>query len=349
VAIGKIERYVADWAAANNISNITTAPKNGKTVAICGSGPAGLTCAGELARKGYQVTVYEALHTFGGVLSYGIPEFRLPKSVVSREVKNLESMGVDIQCNVIIGKTLTIDELFEMGYDAVFIGTGAGLPQLMKIPGEGSVGVYTANEYLTRINLMHAYNSDAPTPVIHAKKAIVVGGGNVAMDAARCARRMGAEVHIVYRRSDAELPARAEEVHHAREEGIIFDTLTAPLEVLCDDKRCVTGMRCIKMELGEPDASGRRRPIQIPGSELDIDADIIIIAIGTTPNPLMIRTTPGLDATKIGGIQADDTCATSRNHVYAGGDITSGAATVILAMGAGKKAAESIDKELMGK
>ncbi len=349
VAIGKIERYIADWAAANNISNVSAAPKNGKKVAVCGAGPAGLTCAGELARKGYEVTVYEALHTAGGVLSYGIPEFRLPKEVVNREVKNLEKMGVNIECNVIIGKTLAVDELFEMGYDAVFIGTGAGLPQLMKIPGEGSVGVYTANEYLTRINLMKAYEEDSPTPVIHAKKAIVVGGGNVAMDAARCARRMGAEVHVVYRRSDAELPARKEEVHHAREEGIIFDTLTAPVEILSDDKYRVTGMKCVKMELGEPDASGRRRPIQIPGSEFGMDADIVIIAIGTTPNPLIIRTTPGLEATRIGGIAADEECATSREHVYAGGDITSGAATVILAMGAGKRAAASIDAELVGK
>ena len=271
VSIGRIERFVADWAAANGIANVATAPKNGHKVAVIGSGPAGLTCAGELARMGYDVSVFEAFHTPGGVLSYGIPEFRLPKAIVKREVENLQKMGVDIELNMVIGKVLTITELFDMGYEAVFIGSGAGLPMFMKIPGESLVGVYSANEYLTRINLMKAYKPDAETPILHSKKVAVVGGGNVAMDAARCAKRLGAEVYVVYRRGMEELPARREEVEHAEEEGIIFKTLCNPVEVLADENDDVKGIRCIRMELGEPDASGRRRPIEVPGSEFDVD------------------------------------------------------------------------------
>ena len=278
VGIGRVERFVADWAAENGVSNVATAPKNGHKVAVIGSGPAGLTCAGELARMGYAVTVFEAFHTPGGVLSYGIPEFRLPKAIVKREVANLEKMGVEIQLNMVIGKVLTITELFDMGFEAVFIGSGAGLPMFMKIPGESLVGVYSANEYLTRINLMKAYKPDSDTPVLHNKKVAVVGGGNVAMDAARCAKRMGAEVHIVYRRGEEELPARLEEIHHAKEEGIIFDLLTNPVCIEGDEKGCVSSITCIRMELGEPDASGRRRPVEIPGSEFKMEVDAVIMS-----------------------------------------------------------------------
>jgi len=350
VAIGRVERFVADWAMQNNVTNLETAPKKDKRVAIVGSGPAGLTCAGQLAKMGYGVTVFEALHTAGGVLSYGIPEFRLPKAIVRKEVANLEKMGVEIECNTVIGKTLSVDELLEDGYDAVFIGSGAGLPSMMRIPGEALIGVYTANEFLTRINLMGAYREDSHTPVLKSKKTAVIGGGNVAMDAARCARRLGAEVCIAYRRGEEELPARREEVHHAKEEGIQFELLTAPLEILGDENGRVRALRCIRMELGEPDASGRRRPVQIPGSEFELEVDTVISAIGTSPNPLIVRTTPGLETTRHGAVVAEEeTGKTSREGVYAGGDIASGAATVILAMGAGKRAAAAIDEYLSAK
>jgi len=349
VSIGRIERFVADWAAENGIANVATAPKNGHKVAVIGSGPAGLTCAGELARMGYDVSVFEAFHTPGGVLSYGIPEFRLPKAIVKREVANLEKMGVDIQLNMVIGKVLTIPELFEQGYEAVFIGSGAGLPMFMKIPGESLVGVYSANEYLTRINLMKAYKEDAPTPVLRNKKVAVVGGGNVAMDAARCAKRLGAEVHIVYRRSEAELPARAEEVHHAKEEGIIFDLLTNPVSIEGDETGHVQSITCVKMELGEPDASGRRRPVVIQGSEFKVEVDAVVMALGTQPNPMSYNGTPGLEKTKKGCVQADEGGCTSCPNVFAGGDAATGAATVILAMGAGKNAAKSIDAYIKSK
>lgn len=349
VGIGRLERFVADWALEHNVSNAEIAPSNGKRVAIVGSGPAGLTCAGELAKKGYSVTVFEAFHVAGGVLSYGIPEFRLPKAIVQKEVDNLKNMGVDIQLNMVIGKVLSVDELFGMGYDAVFIGSGAGLPQFMKIPGESLVGVFSANEYLTRINLMKAYKENNPTPIIESKKVAVMGGGNVAMDAARCARRMGAEVHIVYRRSESELPARAEEVHHAKEEGIIFDLLTAPLCIEGDENGRVKSMKCIRMELGEPDASGRRRPVPVEGSEFDMEVDTAIMAIGTSPNPLIRTTTPGLEVNKWGCIMTGEDGTTSREGVFAGGDASTGAATVILAMGAGKTAAKSIDEYLKNK
>ena len=349
VSIGRIERFVADWAAENGIANVATAPKNGHKVAIIGSGPAGLTCAGELARMGYDVSVFEAFHTPGGVLSYGIPEFRLPKAIVKREVANLEKMGVDIETNMVIGKVLTITELFEMGYEAVFIGSGAGLPMFMKIPGESLVGVYSANEYLTRINLMKAYKSDSETPILHSKKVAVVGGGNVAMDAARCAKRLGAEVHIVYRRSEAELPARAEEVHHAKEEGIIFDLLTNPVSIEGDEKGHVQSITCIRMELGEPDASGRRSPVPIQGSEFKTEVDAVIMALGTSPNPMSYDGTPGLEKTRKGCVAADDHGCTSCPNIFAGGDAATGAATVILAMGAGKSAAKSIDQYIKGK
>ena len=351
VAIGRVERFVADWAAEQGIANVATAPKNGHKVAVIGSGPAGLTCAGELARMGYDVTVFEAFHTAGGVLTYGIPEFRLPKAIVAREVANLEKMGVDIELNMVIGKILTIPELFERGYEAVFIASGAGLPMFMKIPGEGLVGVYSANEYLTRINLMKAYKEGSPTPILHNQKVAVVGGGNVAMDAARCAKRLGAEeVFIVYRRSEAELPARAEEVHHAKEEGIIFDLLTNPVSIEGDEKGHVQSMTCIRMELGEPDASGRRRPVEVPGSEFTLDVDCVIMAIGTSPNPLIKSTTQGLETQKWGGIIVnEETGLTSREGVYAGGDAVTGAATVILAMGAGKTAATAIDEYIQSK
>ncbi|MCQ2437354.1 MAG: NADPH-dependent glutamate synthase [Clostridia bacterium] len=360
VGIGRLERFVADW----HREHATEAPKmpeqNGHKVAVIGAGPAGLTCAGDLAKQGYKVTIYEALHVAGGVLSYGIPEFRLPKAIVNKEVENLKAIGVDVECNMVIGKVLTIDELFEMGYEAVFIGSGAGLPRFMGIPGESLKGVYSANEFLTRINLMKAYKPDSKTPIRHGKNVAVVGGGNVAMDAARCAKRLGAEnVYIVYRRGMQELPARHEEVEHAQEEGIIFKTLTNPVEVLGfnnpDDPRDprngeVCGMKCVEMELGEPDASGRRRPIVKEGSEFILDIDTMIMALGTSPNPLIRSTTPGLDANKHGCIitQGEDGL-TSREGVYAGGDAVTGAATVILAMGAGKNAAAAIDEYIKGK
>ena len=349
VSIGRIERFVADWADAHGIANVATAPKNGHKVAVIGSGPAGLTCAGELARMGYDVSVFEAFHTPGGVLSYGIPEFRLPKAIVNREVSNLEKMGVDIETNMVIGKVLTIPELFEMGYEAVFIGSGAGLPMFMKIPGESLVGVYSANEYLTRVNLMKAYKPDSKTPILHGKKVAVVGGGNVAMDAARCARRLGAEVHIVYRRSEAELPARAEEVHHAKEEGIIFDLLTNPVSIEGDEKGHVESITCIRMELGEPDDSGRRRPVPVEGSEFKTQVDTVIMALGTSPNPMSYEGTPGLEKTRKGCVAADEHGCTSCPNIFAGGDAATGAATVILAMGAGKNAAHSIDAYIKSK
>ncbi len=352
VGIGRLERFVADWHNAN----VTEAPakpeSNGHKVAVIGSGPSGLTCAGDLAKKGYDVTVFEALHLAGGVLVYGIPEFRLPKAIVQKEVDGLKALGVKIETNMVIGKVLSIDELInEYGFEAIFVGSGAGLPSFMHIPGENLKGVYSANEYLTRINLMKAYREGADTPIKQSKAVAVVGGGNVAMDAARCALRLGAEhVYIVYRRSLEELPARKEEVEHAMEEGIEFMLLNNPVEILADDKKSVCGMRCIKMELGEPDASGRRRPIEIPGSEFVLDVDTVIIAIGTTPNPLIKSTTAGLEVNKRGGIIVEEeTGHTSKDHVYAGGDAVTGAATVILAMGAGKTAAAAIDKELSAK
>ena len=343
VAIGRVERFVADWAAEHGVSNLATAPANGHKVAVIGSGPAGLTCAGELARMGYAVSVFEAFHTPGGVLSYGIPEFRLPKAIVQREVDNLKKMGVDIELNMVIGKVLTITELFQRGYESVFIASGAGLPMFMKIPGESLVGVYSANEYLTRINLMKAYKPDAETPILHNKKVAVVGGGNVAMDAARCAKRLGAEVHIIYRRSEAELPARAEEVHHAKEEGIRFRMLTNPTAVLGDEKGWVTGLRCVEMELGEPDESGRRSPVPVKGSEFETQVDAVIMALGTQANQMSYAGTPGLEKTRKGCVAADDHGCTSCPGIFAGGDAATGAATVILAMGAGKHAAKSID------
>ena len=343
VSIGKLERFVADWARKNGIRPAAPAEKNGKKVAVIGSGPSGLTCAGDLAKLGYDVTIFEALHEAGGVLVYGIPEFRLPKlDVVAKEVENVKALGVKIETNVIIGRSITIDELMEEeGFEAVFIGSGAGLPMFMGIPGETAKGVFSANEYLTRNNLMKAFLEDYDTPIVHGRKVAVVGGGNVAMDAARTALRLGAEVHIVYRRSEAELPARAEEVHHAKEEGIIFDLLTNPTEILVDENDAVAGMKCIRMELGEPDASGRRRPVEIPGSEFVLDVDTVIMSLGTSPNPLISSTTIGLDVNKRKCIIADEeTGKTSKDGVYAGGDAVTGAATVILAMGAGKAAAK---------
>jgi len=349
VGIGRVERFVADWAAENGVTNLSAQPKNGHKAAVIGSGPAGLTCAGALARKGYAVTVFEAFHMPGGVLSYGIPEFRLPKEIVRREVANLEKLGVDVQLNMVIGKVLTIPELFEMGYEAVFIGSGAGLPQFMKIPGESLIGVYSANEYLTRINLMKAYRPDSTTPVLHSRRVAVVGGGNVAMDAARCAKRMGADVHIVYRRGEAELPARLEEIHHAKEEGIVFDLLTAPVCIEGDEQGKVSSVTCIKMALGEPDASGRRRPEPIPGSEYKMDVDAVIMAIGTSPNPMSYGGTPGLERTRKGCVAADGQGRTSVPGIFAGGDAATGAATVILAMGAGKQAAAAMDEYMKNK
>lgn len=349
VAIGRVERFVADWAAQQGIANVKTAEKNGHKVAVIGSGPAGLTCAGELARMGYSVTVFEAFHVAGGVLSYGIPEFRLPKAIVAREVENLKKMGVEIELNMVIGKILTITELFEMGYESVFIGSGAGLPQFMKIPGEGLAGVYSANEYLTRINLMKAYIDGSETPVLKSKKVAVVGGGNVAMDAARCARRLGAEVHIVYRRGESELPARLEEIHHAKEEGIIFDFLTAPTAIQGSDKGLVESMTCVKMELGEPDASGRRRPQVVEGSDYQMEVDAVIMSIGTSPNPMSYAGTPGLEQNRWGCVAADDMGCTSCPNIFAGGDAATGAATVILAMGAGKSSAKAIDEYIKSK
>ena len=351
IAIGRIERFVADWAAYRGITDkVEPVPSNGHKVAVIGSGPAGLTCAGELARMGYEVTIFEAFHVAGGVLSYGIPEFRLPKAVVKREVEKLEKMGVKIELNMVIGKVLTITELFEQeGFEAVFIGSGAGLPMFMKIPGESLIGVYSANEYLTRINLMKAYKEDSATPVLHNKKVAVVGGGNVAMDAARCAKRLGADVHIVYRRSEAELPARVEEVHHAKQEGIVFDLLTNPVSIEGDEKGQVQSITCVKMELGEPDASGRRRPVVIPDSEFKMEVDAVIMSLGTQPNPMSYEGTPGLEKNKKGCVAADENGCTSCPAIFAGGDAATGAATVILAMGAGKSAAKSIDEYIKSK
>ncbi|MCR4755481.1 MAG: NADPH-dependent glutamate synthase [Lachnospiraceae bacterium] len=349
ISIGKLERFVADWASSNGIKPSTDAASKGKKVAVIGSGPAGLTCAGDLARMGYDVTIFEALHEAGGVLVYGIPEFRLPKEkVVKREIENVKALGVKIETNVIIGKSVTIDELIENeGFDAVFVGSGAGLPKFMGIPGETASGVFSANEYLTRSNLMKAFDPASPTPIKIGKKVAVVGGGNVAMDAARTALRLGSEVHIVYRRSEEELPARVEEVHHAKEEGVIFNLLTNPTEILTDDNGWVNGIKCIRMELGEPDESGRRRPVEVAGSEFVIDVDTVIMSLGTSPNPLISSTTDGLDVNKRGCIIAtEETGATSKDAVYAGGDAVTGAATVILAMGAGKTAAQGIDEYL---
>ena len=349
VSIGKLERFTADWARENGIRPTPAKEKNGKKVAVIGSGPSGLTCAGDLAKLGYDVTIFEALHEPGGVLVYGIPEFRLPKQdVVAKEVENVKSLGVKIETNVIIGRSITIDELMdEEGYEAVFIGSGAGLPMFMGIPGETAKGVFSANEYLTRNNLMKAFRDDYDTPIVRGKKVAVIGGGNVAMDAARTALRLGAEVHIVYRRSEAELPARAEEVHHAKEEGVIFDLLTNPTEILINEDDSIAGMKCIRMELGEPDASGRRRPVAIPGSEFVLDVDTVIMALGTSPNPLISSTTIGLDTNRRKCIIADEeTGKTSKDGVYAGGDAVTGAATVILAMGAGKAAAKGIHEFL---
>ena len=352
IAIGKLERFVADWARENGLKPAGAAEKKGKSVAVIGSGPAGLTCAGDLAKMGYDVTIFEALHEPGGVLVYGIPEFRLPKKdVVAKEIDNVKALGVKIETNVVIGKSVTIDQLIEEeGFDAVFIGSGAGLPKFMGIPGENANGVFSANEYLTRSNLMKAFDENSNTPIMKSKKVAVVGGGNVAMDAARTALRLGAEVHIVYRRSEEELPARVEEVHHAKEEGIIFDLLTNPTEILCDDKGWVTGMKCIRMELGEPDASGRRRPVEVPGSEFVMELDTVIMSLGTSPNPLISSTTEGLETNKWKCIVADEENGkTTKEGVYAGGDAVTGAATVILAMGAGKAAAKGIDEYLSSK
>ncbi len=350
VGIGRLERFVADRHNAADSAKTVMPEKNGHKVAVIGSGPSGLACAGDLAKKGYDVTVFEALHTAGGVLVYGIPEFRLPKAIVAKEVEGLKDLGVKIETNVVIGKTLTVDELIENGFEAVFIGSGAGLPNFMNIPGEGFNGVYSANEFLTRINLMKAYKDDSETPVMKAEKVAVVGGGNVAMDAARCAKRLGAkEVYIIYRRSEEELPARKEEVEHAKEEGIIFKLLTNPVAIISEDGKSVSGIRCVEMELGQPDASERRRPIEKHGSEFEISLDCVIMAIGTSPNPLIKTTTEGLETTEKGGIVVDENGKTTREGVYAGGDAVTGAATVILAMGAGKKAAASIDRQLSGK
>ena len=352
LSIGKLERFVADWARENGIKPTPAAEKLGKKVAVIGSGPAGLTCAGDLAKLGYDVTIFEALHEAGGVLVYGIPEFRLPKeAVVAKEIENVESLGVKIEKNVIIGKSITIDELIEEeGFEAVFIGSGAGLPKFMGIPGENANGVFSANEYLTRSNLMKAFNEDSKTPIMRGKKVAVVGGGNVAMDAARTALRLGAEVHIVYRRSEEELPARVEEVHHAKEEGVIFDLLTNPIEIVEDENNWVKGMKCVRMELGEPDASGRRRPVEVEGSEFEMELDTVIMSLGTSPNPLISSTTEGLETNKWKCIVADEEFGkTSKEGVFAGGDAVTGAATVILAMGAGKAAAKGIHKYLSEK
>ena len=352
VSIGKLERFVADWARENGIRPKKAEKMNGHKVAVIGSGPAGLTCAGDLARLGYDVTIFEALHEAGGVLIYGIPEFRLPKQkVVAKEVENVKALGVKIETNIVIGKSTTIDELMkEEGFEAVFIGSGAGLPRFMGIPGEQANGVFSANEFLTRNNLMKAFREEYDTPIMKGKKVAVVGGGNVAMDAARTALRLGAEVHIVYRRSEEELPARVEEVHHAKEEGIIFDLLTNPTEILVDDNGWVKGMTCIRMELGEPDASGRRSPVEIKGSEFDMELDTVIMSLGTSPNPLISSTTEGLEINRRKCIIADEeNGATSKAAVFAGGDAVTGAATVILAMGAGKAAAKGIHEYLSEK
>ena len=345
VAIGRLERFVADWHNQHGTGEVKQPVKNGHKAAVIGAGPSGLTCAGDLARMGYDVTVYEALHLAGGVLVYGIPEFRLPKAIVQKEVDGLKALGVKINTNMVIGKTLSVDELFEEGYEAIFIGSGAGLPRFMNIPGENLKGVYSANEFLTRVNLMKAYKENSDTPIKRGKSVAVVGGGNVAMDAARCAKRLGAEnVYIVYRRGEAEMPARLEEVEHAKEEGIIFKTLTNPVEVLGDEHKFVTGMKCVEMELGEPDASGRRSPVVKENSEFVLDVDVVVMAIGTSPNPLIRNTTAGLETNRHGCFVCDESGLTSREGVYAGGDAVTGAATVILAMGAGKTAAHAMDE-----
>lgn len=349
VGIGRLERFVADWHNAHDTDNIKAPEFNGHKVAVVGSGPSGLTCAGDLAKKGYKVSVFEALHTAGGVLVYGIPEFRLPKKIVKKEVDGLKKLGVEIDTDVIIGKTVTVDELFDMGFEAVFIGSGAGLPRFMGIEGEALCGVYSANEFLTRNNLMKSYNEESATPIMHAKKTVVVGGGNVAMDAARTAKRLGAEVTVVYRRTEKELPARREEVEHAMEEGIVFKFLTNPIKINGEDG-WVKSIRCQEMKLSEPDESGRARPVPVEGSEYDIDADCVIMSIGTSPNPLIKSTTAGLEVNKHGGIIVnEDTGATTKAGVYAGGDAVTGAATVILAMGAGKTAAKAIDEYISSK
>lgn len=347
VAIGRLERFVADYHREHNDTPFEKPQSNGHKVAIVGAGPAGLTCAGDLAKLGYQVTIFEALHVAGGVLMYGIPEFRLPKEIVQKEISHLKELGVEIITNFIVGRSDSIDSIMEEGYEAVFIGSGAGLPNFKGLPGENLIGVYSANEFLTRINLMKAYQEDSDTPVQHPTKCVVVGGGNVAMDAARCARRLGAEVHIVYRRSMEELPARKEEVEHAEEEGIIFDLLCNPVRVIGDDQGWCKQIECIRMELGEPDESGRRRPVPIEGSNFTIDIDCMIMAIGTSPNPLIRHTTKGLEVNRKGCFICDEDGLTSRENIYAGGDAVSGAATVINAMGAGKRAAAAIDKKLM--
>ncbi|MGN0698173.1 MAG: NADPH-dependent glutamate synthase [Ruminiclostridium sp.] len=348
VSIGRLERFCADYHMKHSDAKAVKPQSNGKKVAVVGAGPSGLTCAGDLAKKGYEVTVFEAFHTAGGVLVYGIPEFRLPKAIVKKEVENLQDLGVEVKTNMVIGRVLSVDELFEMGYKAIFIGSGAGLPSFMGIEGEDLIGVYSANEYLTRTNLMKAYLEDYDTPIIKSKSVAVVGGGNVAMDAARCAKRLGAEnVYIVYRRGMEEMPARKEEVHHAMEEGIIFKNLNNPVKILGDENGRVRAMECIEMELGEPDASGRRKPIAKEGSNFELPVDTVIMSIGTSPNPLIRRTTPGLDTNKRGCLVVnEDTMQTTREGVYAGGDAVTGAATVILAMGAGKQAAKSIDEYL---
>lgn len=348
VSIGRLERFCADYHMKHSDAKAVKPQSNGKKVAVVGAGPSGLTCAGDLAKKGYEVTVFEAFHTAGGVLVYGIPEFRLPKAIVKKEVENLQDLGVEVKTNMVIGRVLSVDELFEMGYKAIFIGSGAGLPSFMGIEGEDLIGVYSANEYLTRTNLMKAYLDDYDTPIIKSKSVAVVGGGNVAMDAARCAKRLGAEnVYIVYRRGMEEMPARKEEVHHAMEEGIIFKNLNNPVKILGDENGRVRAMECIEMELGEPDASGRRKPIAKEGSNFELPVDIVIMSIGTSPNPLIRSTTPGLDTNKRGCLVVnEDTMQTTREGVYAGGDAVTGAATVILAMGAGKQAAQSIDEYL---
>lgn len=350
VAIGRLERFVADWHREHVKDVPEKQPSNGHKVAVVGAGPAGLTCAGDLAKKGYQVSVFEALHVAGGVLMYGIPEFRLPKEIVQHEINGLKEMGVDIQTNIVVGRTESVDDLFEEGYESVFIGSGAGLPNFMNMPGENLKGVYSANEFLTRCNLMKAYKEDADTPIQHPKRAVIVGGGNVAMDAARCAKRLGVEeVTIVYRRSMEELPARKEEVEHAQEEGIKFQLLTNPVQVLGDEEGWVKGIECVSMELGEPDASGRRRPTEIKGSNFVIDIDCMIMAIGTSPNPLIRSTTEGLDTNRKGCLVADENGVTTREGVFAGGDAVTGAATVIMAMGAGKTAAKAIDEYIQNK
>mgnify|MGYP001851726890 CR=1 FL=1 len=348
VAIGRLERFVADWYRENVTEKAEKPASNGIKVAVVGSGPAGLTCASDLGKLGYEVTIFEAFHTPGGVLVYGIPQFRLPKEIVRHEVEGILDLGVELSLDTVVGKTITIDELFEMGFQAVFVGSGAGLPMFMGIPGETLNGVYSANEFLTRVNLMKAYLEEYDTPIKHSRSVAVVGGGNVAMDAARCAKRLGAEhVYVVYRRSEAEMPARAEEIHHAKEEGIEFHLLNNPTQILSDGKGSVAGMECIRMELGEPDESGRRRPVEVPGSEFVLEVDTVIMSLGTTPNPLIRSTTPGLETNRKGClIVQEDTMETTRKGVYAGGDAVTGAATVILAMGAGKKAAAAIHAAL---